>query len=185
MPLQSVTLISAGSGTSLTALGNYSPTNPILAVKSLIAGPGIKLVAGDSGLDVTISAVAIPGLSMVSSLITCQVRWIPGTNLNNTCHFIANFPVVVTAIIARLESTNAQPANLSVVTVRSGNAISTGIPITISPFAPNGIPLISQGLPLVQDNSALSLASGDVIGVQAASSFLTSTGTLTIYLAPL
>jgi hypothetical protein len=184
MPLQSVSLITAGSGISLTAAGNSSTTNPILAMKSLIAGPGIKLIAGDSGVDVTISVVALPGLPMVSSVITCQVRWTPGSNLNNTCQFIASYPVVVSAIMARLETKNAQPANLSVVIARNGSAISSGIPITVNPFDTTGTPLVSQGLQLLPNTAALSLTSGDVLGVQV-SSILTSIGSLTIYFSPL
>jgi len=184
MPLQSVSLVSAGLGTSLAAAGNTSSTNPILAVKSLIAGAGIKLVAGDSGVDVIISVNALPGLPMVSSVISCQVHWSAGNNLNNTCHFIAAYPVVVTAVIARLESANAQASALSVVMVRNGQPVSTGIPITSVPFATNGIPLVSQVLPLIPNNAALSLAIGDALGIQV-SSFLTSVGSLSIFFAPL
>lgn len=181
MALQSVSLATAGRGTSLAAFGNSSQTDPILAVKSLIAGPGINLIAGDSGVDVTIS---VAGLPMVRSVITSQVHWIAGNNLNNTCHFIAAFPVVVTAIIARLEISNAQVSNLSVLKVLNGQPISSGIPIIMAPFATNDPPYISEVLPLVANNDALSLAIGDSLAIQVSSS-LTGAGSMTIFCAPL
>lgn len=180
--IQSIGLAPVGSGISLVAESTASSINPILCVKSLIAGPGIKIIANDSFVDVTISATGLPGLT---SLITGHVHWvIGGVAPSGLPIFTAAFPLIVTAIVGRVETISSTTATLTLVKVLNGIAIASGVALSSSAFNAAGTVFTNQNLPLVSDITVLSLAVGDSIGVQTTGTWTGASGGITIHMAP-
>jgi hypothetical protein len=181
--LQSVALASAGNGVGLAVtMGRAgTATDPILVTKSLIAGPGITIAAGDSGIDVIIGATGLPGLT---SLITGHVHWVAGGSAPRLPIFTAAYPLIVTAILGRVEQSSTTPGQLLLVKVPSGVAISNGLPLSTAPFNVDGTLYVNQILPLIPDITTLSLAAGDSIGVIVSGIWTNCSGGITVHLAP-
>lgn len=180
--IQSVGLAGVGSGISLVAGAAGTTVSPILLVKSLVAGTGINIVA-DASTDVTISATYLPPLV---SLVTAHVHWVAGgASPSNLPIFTAAFPMIVTAIIGRVESSSiTSPATLTLVKAPNSVAISAGLPFTTSVFDATATRYINQSLTLVSDVTVLMLAVGDSIGVRTTGTWTTAAGGITVHLAP-
>jgi hypothetical protein len=179
--LQSVGLTSAGNGVPLTASNAGNSQNPILVVKSLIAGTGITISASDSLVDVTISATGLPPLT---SLITASAHWASTITPPSVVPiFIAAYPLVVTAIIARVEQISSTPASFTLVKAANGTAISAGIALAGS-FDATSAPYVNHTLVLTSNITVLILGVGDSVGMTTTGTWTNAYGGLTIHMAP-
>jgi hypothetical protein len=179
--LQSVGLTSAGNGVPLTASSAGNSQNPILVVKSLIAGTGIIISASDSLVDVTISATGLPPLT---SLITASAHWASTITPPSVLPiFIAAYPLVITAVIARVEQISSTPATFTLVKASNGTAITAGTPLATA-FDVTSTPFFNQTLVLTPDITVLTLAVGDSIGMLTSGTWTNAYGGLTIHMAP-
>jgi hypothetical protein len=179
--IQSIGLISAGNGIGLTATNGGDSQNPILVVKSLIAGAGIMINVNDSLVDLTISATGLPPLT---SLITASAHW-AGTAVNPNVLpiFIAAYPLVVTAIFARVEQISTTPATLTLVKAVNGVAVTSGLALAAA-FDVTSPAHLYHRLVLTADITVLTLAPGDCIGMTTTGTWTNAYGGLTIHLAP-
>jgi hypothetical protein len=180
-PLQTVGLTAVGNGIGLVAGDAGSSINRVLCVKSLIAGPGIKISASDSFVDVTISATHMPA---VSSLITATVHWLGSNTSMNHVIFTAAFPMTVTAIMGRVEGASSTAGTILVVKAASGVATASGVMLMTSGFDVTSTAYTVRTMTLASDISALTLQAGDTIGIQTTGTWTSAAGGLTIYMAP-
>ncbi len=180
--LQSVSLTATGNGVGLVAAPAGNSQSPILAVKSLIAGSGITITASDSMVDVTISATGLPPLT---SLITASAHW-AGTNTTPSILpiFIAAFPLVVTAIYARIEQISSTAGTFQIVKSASGIALSAGTSLVVTPFDVTSTVYVSNDLALTDDITVLTLQPGDSLGMTTTGTWTSAYGGLTIHMAP-
>lgn len=183
--IQTVALTSAGNGISLVATnGNAgSAQNPILVTKSLIAGTGMKIVAGDSDVDIIISATGLPGLT---SLITANVHWTNGALAPSLPVIIAAYPLIVTAINGRPEQISSTAGTIMLVKAVSGTAIAAGLPLITTAFnvASPSVAFVTQSMILVPNITTLTLAAGDCVAVQTTGTWTTASGGITVHMAP-
>jgi hypothetical protein len=191
--IQSVAITSVGNGASLVAGVAGNVLTPVFAIKSLIAGAGITIDGSDRSSQVTISATGLPPLT---SLVTAQVHWAAAVPPNNLPIFTAAYPMLITAIVGRVEvpTTNvASPALLMLVKAVDGVAISAGTPLISSYFRAGppsttnpslGVAATNQSMDLIQDTTVIRLNVGDSIGVQAGGDWSNGSGGITIHMAP-
>jgi hypothetical protein len=177
--VQTVEIISAGNGISLVAGSNGNSQNPILVMKSLLAGPGITI--GSNAAGVTISATGLPPLT---SLITASAHWAGSVSPNVLPIFIAAYPLIVTAIIGRVEQISSTPATMTLVKAANGIAVTDGVALSTTALDATATPFVIQNLPLTPDVSILTLAVGDSIGVMVTGTWTNGYGGITIHMAP-
>lgn len=180
--IQSVSLVSCGAGIGLAGGSAGSSQSPVLCVKSLVAGDGILITANSSRTDVTISATGMPPLT---SLITASAHW-SGSNATPQILpiFIAAFPVVVTAILARVEQVSASPGTLQVVKAASGIPLSQGTSLVTTPFDVTSTPTQTHWLGLTNNITVLVLEPGDSLGMTTTGNWSNAYGGLTVHMAP-
>jgi hypothetical protein len=184
--IESVNITSVGNGASLVAGVAGNTATPILAIKSLIAGHGILIDADPRSSQVTITATGLPPLT---SLVTAHVHWVAGGLApNNLPIFTAVYPVLITAVIGRVEVPTVSvgsPAQLMLVKATNGVAISGGAPLTTTYFAANGTAVSNQVMTLVSDITVIRLDVGDSIGVHALGDWSHGSGGITVHMAPI
>ena len=177
--IQSVGLAASGNGVSLTASNAGNSQNPILVVKSLIAGSGITIAASDSLTYLIIFLTCLPPLT---SLVTSSVRW-SGAAPGVIPIFTAAYPLIVTAILGRIEHISSTAGTITLVKAPSGIAVTAGVALA-SALDVTSTPYYNHTLTLTADITVLTLAVGDSLGFTTTGTWTSASGGITVHMAP-
>lgn len=119
-----------------------------------------------------------------SSLISTTYSWVAGALLNNQTIFTTTRPLIIEAVIGRVDVANGSAATLVIVKAASGTAPSGGTALTSTTMDLAGTPNTNQTLTLSGTLADITLAPGDSLCMVTSGVIAASAGCITVWGTP-